>query len=250
MVLPNIDIINGVTGLEIIVSGYILSFILFFKHARKAPNNKVRKKIILRGIGIFSVFQAWFGVSTSFVLMLFGLPPLGYPAGNPNVGVLGYAWGPALGIPIWTYVALDTYKESNYKKPVQVIVTFIMAILSLIFAILIYSNPSKYAKWEASPGGLPETGIRSTALILLFLMLVIMMIILGPTIIYSGLKTEDRNVKWRKFSLGIGLTIASLFGIIDAALGAEDFGLIGLAIVKAFIFTSVFLIYEGVDKGT
>ena len=47
MVLPNIDIINGVTGLEIILSGYILAFILIFKHARNAPNAKAKKGIIL-----------------------------------------------------------------------------------------------------------------------------------------------------------------------------------------------------------
>jgi hypothetical protein len=264
MVLPNIDIINGITGLEIILSGYILGFILIFKHARKAPNNKVKKKIILRGVGIISVFQAWFGVSGSFVLILLGFPPLGFPGGNPNIGVLGYAWGPALGIPIWTWVAMDTLKEGRYKIPMKRIMTGIMAILSIAFAFLIYSNPSKYAKWQCPEEGgidtgclagtgfrLPETGIRSTALILLFLMLVIMMILLGPTIIYSGLKMEDRSNKWRRYSLGIGLTMASLFGIIDAALGADELGgPIGLAIVKAFIFTSIFLIYEGVDKGT
>jgi len=250
MVIPNIDIINGVTGLEIILSGYLFAFVLFFRHARKAPNNKIRNKIILRGVGLLSVFHAWFGVSASFLLIIFGLNPLGYPTGDPNIGVLGYAWGPALGIPIWTYVAMDTLKEGRYKIPMKRIMTGIMAIISLIFAILIYSNPSKYTKWVASPGGLPETGIRSHAMIVLGLMLVIMMVVLGPIIIHSGSKMDDKSAKWRRYSLGIGLTMASLFGIIDAALGAEELGLIGLAIVKAFIFTSIFLIYEGIDKGT
>ncbi len=245
MVLPNIDIINGVTGLEIILSGYILAFVLFFKHARRAPNPKVKKKIILRGVGLFSVYQAWFGVSASFLLMILGLNPLGYPDGDPNVGVLGYAWGPALGIPIWSYVAMETFKDGRYKIPV----TGIMAIISVIFAILIYTNPSIYTKWEASPGGLPETGIRGLALTLLSLMLIIMMIFLGPIIMYSGRKMDNKSAKWKRYSMGVGLSMASLFGIIDAAFGAEDFGLIGLAIVKAFIFTSIFLIYEGIDKG-
>jgi len=49
--------------------------------------------------------------------------------------------------------------------------------------------------------------------------------------------------------LGIGIIMGSFFGIIDAALGAEEIGFIGLAIVKAGIFTSIFLIYEGIDKG-
>ena len=196
MVLPNIDIINGVTGLEIILCGYILAFVLIFKHARKAPNAKMKKKIILRGIGIFSVFQAWFGVSASFVLILFGLPPLPGPltplSTVPNFGVLGYAWGPALGIPIWTYVAIDTYKESSYKKLVQIFMTGFMAIISLIFAILIYTDSAKYTKYGLSDiGGLPETGIRSTAMALLAVLLVIMMVLLGPTIIYSGKKMDD-----------------------------------------------------------
>ncbi|MFX1323807.1 MAG: hypothetical protein ACFE8N_02550 [Promethearchaeota archaeon] len=247
MVLPNIDIINGLTGLEIILSGYILAILLFFK-ARKASNNTIKRRIILRGVGIFSVYQAWFGVSASFLLIILGLPPLGYPDGNPNVGVLGYAWGPALGIPIWTYVALDTYKESNYKRTVKLGFTFFMAILSLIFAILIYANPAEYTFWEASPGGLPETGIEGIALTLLSVMLVIMMVFLGPTIIYSGFKIDNRNDKWRRFSLGIGITMASLFGIVDAAV--SNLPLIGLAIVKAFIFTSIFLIYQGGEKGT
>jgi hypothetical protein len=47
--------------------------------------------------------------------------------------------------------------------------------------------------------------------------------------------------------LGIGVTLVSLFGIIDAAV--SDLPLIGLAMVKAFIFTSIFLIYEGIEKG-
>ena len=255
MVLPNIDILNGLTGLEIILSGYILAFILIFKHARRAPNNKVKRKIILRGIGIFSVFQAWFGVSAGFVLIIFGLPPLPGPltplSTVPNFGVLGYAWGPALGIPIWTYVAIDTYKESSYKKLVQIFMTGFMAIISLIFAILIYTDSAKYTKYALSDiGGLPETGIRSTAMALLAVLLVIMMVLLGPTIIYSGKKMDDKSAKWKKYSLGIGLTIASFAGIIDAALGADELGLIGLAIVKALIFTSIFLIYEGIDKGS
>jgi hypothetical protein len=252
MVLPNIDIINGVSGLEIILCGYILAFVLIFKHARKAPNAKVKKRIILRGVGMFSVYQAWFGTSTSFVLMMLGLPPLGWPNGIPNVGVLGYAWGPALGIPIWSYVAMDTLKESSYKKRVQIFVTLFMVIISLIFVFLIYTDfsiPAKYTKWQASPGGLPETGIRSTALYLLVLMLVIMMIFLGPSMIYSGRRMDDRGAKWKRYSIGVGLTLASLFGIIDAGLGADELGFLGLAIVKAFIFTSIFLIYEGVDKG-
>jgi len=255
MVLPNIDIINGLTGLEIILCGYILGFILIFKHARRAPNNKVRRKIILRGVGIFSIFQAWFGVSASFVLILFGLSPLPGPTlaspGFPNIGVLGYAWGPAIGIPIWTYVAIDTYKESSYKKRVQIFMTLFMAIISLIFAILIYTDSAKYTKYALSDiGGLPETGIRSTAMALLAIFLFIMMVLLGPTIIYSGKKMDDKSAKWKKYSLGIGLTIASFAGIIDAALGADELGLIGLAIVKALIFTSIFLIYEGIDKGS
>jgi hypothetical protein len=242
MALPNIDIINGLTGLEIIVTGYILACILIFKHARKAPNKKVKRRLILSGIGILSVFHAWSGVSISFLLMIFGLPPLGYPDGDPNIGVLGYAWGPALGGTIWAYIAADLFKKGRYKIPI----TSIVAILSIIFAILIYSNPSAYTSWEASPSGLPSTGIRGWALILLGIVLVIMMLILGPAILISGSRIEDKSAKWRRYSMGIGVTLVSLFGIIDAAV--SDLPLIGLAIVKAFIFTSIFLIYEGIDK--
>jgi hypothetical protein len=246
MVLPNIDILNGITGLEIILSGYILGFILIFKHARKAPNKKVKKNIILSGIGLIALFQAWFGVSASFLLMILGFPPLGYPDGDPNIGVLAYAWGPALGIPIWAYISSDLYKNGRYKIPI----TSIFVILGLIFAILIYTFPSEFTKWNASPGGgLPETGIKGAAMLVLGVMLVIMMVFLGPTIIMSGLKLDDKSAKGRRLLLGIGIIMGSFFGIIDAALGIEEIGLIGLAIVKAGIFTSIFLIYEGIDKG-
>jgi len=245
MALPNIDILNGITGLEIILSGYILGLILIFKHARKAPNKKVKKNILLSGIGLIGLFQAWFGVSGSFLLMVLGLPPLGYPVGNPNWGVLGYAWGPAIGLPIWAYITSNLFKEGRYKIPI----TSIFAVMSAIFAILVYTFPSISTKWNPSPGGLPETSIRGAAMIVLGVMLVMMMVLLGPTIIMSGLKLDDKSAKWRRFSLGVGLTMGALFGIIDAALGAEEIGLIGLAIVKAGIFTSIFLIYEGIDKG-
>lgn len=245
MVLPNIDILNGITGLEIILSGYILGFILIFKHARKAPNKRVKKNIILSGIGLIGLFQAWFGVSGSFVLMLLGFHPLGYPTGDPNIGVLAYAWGPALGIPIWAYIASDLFKEGRYKIPI----TVIFVILGAIFAFFVYSNPSISTSWNPSPeGGLPETGIRGGALVTLGVMLVIMMVFLGPITIISGLKLEDKSAKWRRLLLGIGIIMGSLFGIIDA--GVSGLPLIGLAIVKAAIFTSVFLIYEGIDKGT
>ncbi len=245
MALPNIDILNGITGLEIILSGYILGFILIFKHARKAPNKKVKKNIILSGIGLISLFQAWFGVSASFLLMILGFPPLGYPAGDPNIGVLAYAWGPALGIPIWAYISSDLYKDGRYKIPI----TGIFVILGVIFAFLVYSNPSVSTSWNPSEGGgLPETGIRGAAMLTLGVMLVIMMVFLGPIVIMTGLKLDDKSVKWRRFFLGIGLTMGSFFGIIDAAVSGLP--LIGLAIVKAGIFTSIFLIYEGIDKGT
>ena len=250
MVLPNIDILNGITGLEILLSGYILGFILIFKHARKAPKKKAKKNLILSGIGLISLFQAWFAVSASFVLILLGLHPLGYPTGDPNVGVLAYAWGPALGVPIWAYIASDLFKKGRYKIPI----TGIFVILSVIFAVFIYAVPNSVLRstsWSASAeGGLPETGIRGPALLTLAAMLVIMMIILGPTIIFSGLKLEDKSAKGRRLLFGIGIIMGSFFGILDAALGAEEIGLIGLAIVKAGIFTSIFLIYEGIDKGT
>ncbi len=244
MALPNIDILNGITGLEIILTGYILGFILIFKHARKAPNKKVKINIILSGIGLIALFQAWVGVSASVLLMILGFPPLGYPAGDPNIGVLAYAWGPALGIPIWAYIASDLFKKGRYKIPI----TGIFVILSVIFAILIYTFPSISTKWVASPGGLPETGIQGAAMLMLGVMLVIMMVFLGPIVIMTGLKLDDKSVKWRRFLLGIGLTMGSFFGIIDAAVSGLP--LIGLAIVKAGIFTSIFLIYEGIDKGT
>ena len=245
MALPNIDILNGITGLEIILSGYILGFILIFKHARKAQNKKLKKNIILSGIGMIGLFQAWFGVSASFVLILLGLPPLGYPTGDPNVGVLAYAWGPAIGVPIWAYITSNLFKKGRYKIPI----TGIFVVLSIIFAVLIYTFPSIFTKWVASPGGLPETGIRGIALYTLGAMLVIMMVLLGPITIISGLKLEDKSAKGRRLLLGIGIIMGSFFGIIDAALGQEEIGLIGLAIVKAGIFTSIFLIYEGIDKG-
>jgi len=248
MAIPNIDILNGVTGLEIILSGYILGFILIFKHGRKAPNKKLKKNILLSGIGLIGLFQAWFGVSGSFVLMLLGLPPLGYPAGDPNVGVLAYAWGPALGIPIWAYLASDYLKDGRYKIPI----TGIFVILSIVFAFMIYAFPNGTTEisssWNPSEGGgLPETGIRGLALYSLAAMLVIMMVFLGPIIIISGLKLEDKSAKWRRLMFGIGIVMGSFFGIIDA--GVSGLPLIGLAIVKAGIFTSIFLIYEGIDKG-
>ncbi len=245
MALPNIDILNGITGLEIILSGYILGFILIFKHARKAPNKKVKKNIILSGIGMIGLFQAWFGVSASFLLIVLGFHPLGYPAGDPNVGVLAYAWGPALGIPIWAYIASGLFKDGRYKIPI----TGIFVILSIIFTVLIYTFPSISTSWNPSEGsGLPETGIRGLALYTLGVMLIIMMVFLGPIAIISGLKLEDKSAKWRRFMLGIGIVMGSFFGIIDA--GVSGLPLIGLAIVKAGIFTSIFLIYEGIDKGT
>ena len=244
MVLPNIDILNGITGLEIILSGYILGFILIFKHARKAPNKKVKKNLILSGIGLISLFQAWFGVSGSFVLMLLGLPPLGYPAGDPNVGVLAYAWGPTIGVPIWAYITASLFKKGRYKIPI----TGIFVVLSIIFAVMIYTFPSISTSWNPSEGGgLPETGIRGLALYTLGVMLIIMMVFLGPITIISGLKLEDKSAKWRRLMFGIGIALGSFFGIIDA--GVSGLPLIGLAIVKAGIFTSIFLIYEGIDKG-
>ncbi|MHA2474037.1 MAG: hypothetical protein ACXAES_12485 [Promethearchaeota archaeon] len=141
------------------------------------------------------------------------------------------------------HISSDFIKKGRYKIPI----TAIVAILSIIFVILIYSNPSVFTSWEASPGGLPSTGIKGLALALLAVVLVIMMVFIGPTILYSGKKLEDKSAKWRRYSLGIGVTLVSLFGIIDAAV--SDLPLIGLAMVKAFIFTSIFLIYEGIEKG-
>ena len=63
----------------------------------------------------------------------------------------------------------------------------------------------------------------------------------------TGKKMDDKSAKWKKYSLGGGITMLSFFGIIDAAVSGLP--LIGLAIVKAFIFTSIFLIYEGIEKG-
>ena len=241
MALPNIDILNGITGLEIILSGYILGFILIFKHARKAPNKKVKKNILLSGIGLITLFQAWFGVSASFTLMVLGFDAL--PGIPINVQVFSYAWGPTIGVPIWAYITSSLFKKGRYKMPI----TGIFLILSIIFAVFVYFVPGS-TSWHASPSGLPETGIRGIALYTLGIMLIIMMVFLGPIAILSGLKIEDKGAKWKRFMFGFGIIMGSLFGIIDA--GVSGLPLIGLAIVKAGIFTSIFLIYEGIDKGT
>ena len=241
MVLPNIDILNGITGLEIILSGYILGFILIFKHARKAPNKKVKKNLLLSGIGLITLFQAWFGVSASFTLMVLGFDAL--PGSPINVQVFSYAWGPTIGIPIWAYITSSLFKKGRYKMPI----TVIFLILSIIFAVFVYFVPGS-TSWHASPSGLPETGIRGVALYTLGIMLIIMMVFLGPIAIISGLKIEDKSAKWKRFMFGFGIIMGSLFGIVDA--GVSGLPLIGLAIVKAGIFTSIFLIYEGIDKGT
>ncbi len=241
MVLPNIDILNGITGLEIILSGYILGFILIFKHARKAPNKKVKKNLILSGIGLITLFQAWFGVSASFTLMVLGFDAL--PGSPINVQVFSYAWGPTIGVPIWAYITSSLFKKGRYKMPI----TGIFLILSIIFAVFVYFVPGS-TSWHASPSGLPETGIRGIALYTLGIMLIIMMVFLGPIAIISGLKIEDKSAKWKRFMFGFGIIMGSLFGTIDA--GVSGLPLIGLSIVKAGIFTSIFLIYEGIDKGT
>ena len=243
MALPNIDILNGITGLEIILSGYILGFILIFKHARKAPNKKVKKNLLLSGIGLITLFQAWFGVSASFTLIVLGFDAL--PGSPINVQVFSYAWGPTIGVPIWAYITSSLFKKGRYKIPI----TGIFLIMSIIFAVFVYFVPGS-TSWDASQslGGLPETGIRGVALYTLGIMLIIMMVFLGPIAIISGLKLEDKSAKWKRFMFGFGIIMGSLFGIIDA--GVSGLPLIGLAIVKAGIFTSIFLIYEGIDKGT
>ncbi len=241
MALPNIDILNGITGLEIILSGYILGLILIFKHARKAPNKKAKKNLLLSGIGLITLFQAWFGVSASFTLMVLGFDAL--PGIPINVQVFSYAWGPTIGVPIWAYITSSLFKKGRYKMPI----TVIFLILSIIFAVFVYFVPGS-TSWHASPSGLPETGIRGVALYTLGIMLIIMMVFLGPIAIISGLKIEDKSAKWKRFMFGFGIIMGSLFGIVDA--GVSGLPLIGLAIVKAGIFTSIFLIYEGIDKGT
>jgi len=240
MALPNIDILNGITGLEIIISGYLLGLILIFK-ARKAPNKEVKKRLLLSGIGIISLFQAWFGVSASFFLMVLGFDAL--PGSPINVQVFSYAWGPTIGVPIWAYITSSLFKKGRYK----IHITGIFVILSIVFAVFVYFVPGS-TSYHASPTGLPETGIRGVALGTLGIMLIIMMVFLGPIAIISGLKLEDKSAKWRRFMFGFGIIMGSLFGIVDA--GVSGLPLIGLAIVKAGIFTSIFLIYEGIDKGT
>jgi len=171
---------------------------------------------------------------------------LGFDAlpGNPiNVQVFSYAWGPTIGVPIWAYITSSLFKKGRYKMPI----TGIFLILSIIFAVFVYFVPGS-TSWHASPSGLPETGIRGVALYTLGIMLIIMMVFLGPIAIISGLKIEDKSAKWKRFMFGFGIIMGSLFGIIDA--GVSGLPLIGLAIVKAGIFTSIFLIYEGIDKGT
>ena len=242
MALPNIDILNGITGLEIIISGYILGFILIFKHARKAPNKKVKRNLLLSGIGMIGLFQAWFGVSASFFLMILGFDAL--PGSPINVQVFSYAWGPTIGVPIWAYITSSLFKKGRYK----IHITGIFLILSIIFAVFVYFVPGSTSWNPSEGGGLPETGIRGIALYTLGIMLIIMMVFLGPIAIISGLKLEDKSAKWRRFMFGFGIIMGSLFGIIDA--GVSGLPLIGLAIVKAGIFTSIFLIYEGIDKGT
>ena len=240
MALPNIDILNGITGLEIIISGYILGLLLIFKHARKAPNKQAKKNLLLSGLGMIGLFQAWFGVSASFFLMVLGFDAL--PGTPINVQVFSYAWGPAIGVPIWAYITSSLFKKGKFKIPI----TGIFVVLSIVFAVFIYIVPGG-TSWHASPGGLPETGIRGVALYTLGIMLIIMMVFLGPITIISGFKLEDSSAKWKRFMFGFGIIMGSLFGIIDA--GVSGLPLIGLAIVKAGIFTSIFLIYEGIDKG-
>jgi hypothetical protein len=240
MVLPNIDIISGLTGLEIVVSGYLLAIYLLVRHARRAPNEKVRNRLILTAIGVIGVYHSWFGSASNFVSLSLSGQALGL-----EVAVLGYAWGPALGATIWMYLASDSIRDGLYKKPL----TIFAAILSLIFVLLVYALPNTFVKYVPSAGGLPSSGFRSIALVLLGTLLIIMLVVMGPAFIYSGLKNEDKTVKWRNFSMGAGIMMLSLFGLIDAGLGAEELGLVGLVVVKAFIFTSIFLIYEGIDKG-
>jgi uncharacterized membrane protein HdeD (DUF308 family) len=240
MVLPNIDIISGLTGLEIIVSGYLFAIILLVRHARRAPNKKLRNRIIISAVGLIGVYHSWFGSAANFISLSLGFQALG-----PVVSVLGYAWGPALGATIWMYIASESIKNGRFKIPL----TLLAAILSVSFIILVYANPLEFAFYRPSPeGGLPSSGFRGVAMALLAVLLIIMLIFMGPAFIISGLKKEDKSNKWRNISMGVGAMMLSLFGIIDAAV--SDIPLILLVVVKAFIFTSVFLLYEGIDKGT
>lgn len=240
MTLPNIDIISGLTGLEIIVSGYLCAFYLLFRHARRAPNKKVKNRIILSAIGLIGVYHSWFGSAANFLSLSFGFQALG-----PVISVLGYAWGPALGAIIWMYIASESIKDGRFRIPL----TLLTALLSVSFLILVYTNPLEFTFYRPSPeGGLPSSGFRGMAMALLGVILVIMLVFMGPAFIITGLKKEDNAAKWRSISMGVGTMMLSLFGIIDAAV--SDIPLILLVVVKAFIFTSVFLLYEGIDKGT
>lgn len=239
MGLSNVDIISGLTGLEIIATGYICAFILFLKHAKTATDKKVKIKIILSGFAILGLFHAWFSVASGFLLLSFGYQPLGQ---IPSL--LGYAWGPALAIPIWVYLVSDTIKEGRYK----IHITSIVALMSISFLILVYSDPLTFTFYNpSSEGGLPDSGFEGMAYILLALMLIIIMVFVGPVYISNGLKAKDKNIKLRNFSMGIGSILASFCGIIDA--GFPDIPLIIIAIIRALIFTAILLIYEGVDKG-
>jgi tetratricopeptide (TPR) repeat protein len=235
--LSNIDIVSGITGLEIIICGYLLG-IKLLRQRKHALDERMRKKLTLSGIFIIVLYHSWFSVASGFLLLALGSYPLGQVP-----SILGYAWGPAIGIPIWTFLAFNRSKEEENKY----FVTGLVSIIGLGFFILVYTNPLQYTFYQASAvGGLPDSGFDDLAKFALVIMLLVIMLMVGPVFLNEGANSENPNNKWRNISMGAGAILFAFFAIIDAAV--ENVGVVSLAIIRAFIFTSVFLVYQGVEK--
>ncbi len=234
MGLPNIDIVSGVTSFEICVTGYLCGLVLLLVYAKRAPDRQVKIQMALMGIVFIAMWHPWFGVATGFFLVSAGQAALGNPT-----HVLVYAWAPAVAIPIWVGLTAKSIKGGRYTNPITAVIT----ILGGIFALLVYVDPSNNIFYTSTVGGLPDSGFIGGALALLGLMLLIVVFFVGITNLRLGLK-GDKTLKWKRVSAGLGAMMFGLFTLIDA--GVENIDIVTLSIVRAFIFTSAALVFQGV----
>jgi hypothetical protein len=227
--VSSIDLIAGLFTLSPLVIGYSMAIITLKRYLETRNSLLLVTTILFIGIP-----SPWLGVSTVFLLQLFGQEVI-----SNTVYVFIYAWSiPVIGIS-WNYSAATLLK---FEEKIKWSIMSIISILCLIFLYSIYIineftvNPVPNSIFYDST----FTGLARIATLII---IATVLLLVAPVFLWASIKTKDPLVKFKSRCIGFGAIIFVLAAGVD---GNVEIGDITVVItIRLMIVIALILLYLG-----
>lgn len=237
MSLDSISFMSGLSGLLIVLVGYLLAFYTFYLFSKSKSYQTLALALTL-----LCTSSVWLGVTSNFVLYIMTNSESSFLTEKSYFFLISWPLGILIPVTVFLTTSFIGQKYQKIVVGISVLIGLIWIVIAYILVPIKFMALSSLFVVQYNKGSLPDSSFIGITLLLTLLGL-ITMAVSGALFLATGRSSLDRVAKLRGLYLGSGYILFALASLGDAmsdVVSSEYFIIVvRLLVIVSFILISI-----------